>query len=71
MGLWNRAKQQTKDTSSLLKNTFKVFWDDRDLFSPVVRLGVYEAIHYTTLLTGVLLLILSNLSQEPSSSAPH
>lgn len=61
MGLWQTTKQQSKDTAGLLKNTFKVFWQDTDLFSPVIRLSAYELIHYTALLTGVLLLVLTDL----------
>lgn len=59
MGFWEQAKRQTKDTGGLLQTTYNVFWDDPDLFSPVIRLSIYETIHYTALLTGVLLLILT------------
>lgn len=55
MDFKEKAKNQSKDTVSILKNTFTLFWEDKDLFQPVVRMGVFEAIHLTVLLASVLM----------------
>ena len=56
----NKALNQTKDTWGIIQNTFKLFWDDKDLFKPVIRLSLFEVVHATTLLISTLIAVYAN-----------